>query len=101
MKTVMISQPMNGKTDEEIQYVRNQVKSKLEKLGYEVVNSYFNVEPENKKFPALWYLGESLKIMSNCDCVYFCKGWDSTRGCYMEYAAAKQYGLEVLFEDEV
>lgn len=101
MKTVMISQPMNGKTDEEIQYVRNQVKSKLEKLGYEVVNSYFNVEPENKKFPALWYLGESLKIMANCDCIYFCKGWSSARGCYMEYVAAKQYGLELLFEDEI
>lgn len=101
MKTVMISQPMNGKTDEEIQYVRNQVKSRLEKLGYEVVNSYFNVEPGNKKFPALWYLGESLKIMANCDCVYFCKGWSSARGCNIEYAAAKQYGLETLFENEI
>ena len=40
-KVVMICQPMNGKTDEEIQKVRNEAKAELETQGYIVAESYF------------------------------------------------------------
>lgn len=34
-----------------------------------------------------------------CTTVYFCKGWEQTRGCRMEHDAAVAYGMEILYED--
>lgn len=46
----------------------------------------------------LWFLAKSLQKMSECDLVYFCKGWETARGCIIEHEAARQYGLDVLYE---
>ena len=42
-KTAMISQPMRGKTDEEILDVRNRIAAKLKASGCEVVDTVFHV----------------------------------------------------------
>ena len=52
MKKAMLSQPMNGKTDEEIVATRERAIKELETAGYEVVNTLFTDEwydPENIK----------------------------------------------------
>lgn len=101
-KKVMISQPMAGKSPEEIVNVRDKVITYLEKSGFEVVDTYF---PNDSKYltvdilsKPLFCLGKSLMYMSYCDAVYFCKGWDKTRGCILEHKAAEAYGLEMLYE---
>ena len=40
---VFISQPMRGKTIEEIQEERKSIKEELEKQGYEVINSVLDI----------------------------------------------------------
>ena len=48
----MLSQPMNGKTEEEIKATREKAIAALEEKGYEVVNTLFTDEwysPENMK----------------------------------------------------
>lgn len=98
----MISQPMRGKTDEEIIEARNEALKVLGDKGLEVVNTYFDgfddedVEP-TKNIP-LSYLAASLECMSNCSVVYFCKDWENARGCRIEHEAAKAYGLEIIYE---
>lgn len=101
-KKVMISQPMAGKTPEEIVEVRDKVIKYLEKSGFEVVDTYF---PNDSKYltvdilnKPLFCLGKSLMYMSYCDAVYFCKGWDKTRGCILEHKAAEAYGLKIMYE---
>lgn len=101
-KKVMISQPMAGKTPDEIVEVRDKAIKYLEKSGFEVVDTYF---PNDSKYltvdilsKPLFCLGKSLMYMSYCDAVYFCKGWDKTRGCILEHKAAEAYGLEMLYE---
>ena len=32
--------------------------------------------------------------MSECDTVYFCKGWENARGCKIEHEVAKSYGYK-------
>lgn len=98
----MISQPMAGKTPEEIVKVRDKAIKYLEKSGFEVVDTYF---PNDSKYltvdilsKPLFCLGKSLMYMSYCDAVYFCKGWDKTRGCILEHKAAEAYGLKLLYE---
>lgn len=106
MYKAMISQPMAGKTDEEIVATRERAIGVLENLGYEVVNTLFTDEwlSSNKLTESgidnipLYFLAKSLEKMSQCHTVYFCKGWEKTRGCVIEHDAAMKYGLEIIYE---
>lgn len=106
-KRAMISQPMAGKTDEEIAEARDKARAKLHEMGYEFVNTMFTdewyseaaMEERGVVQVPLCYLAKSLESMSLCHAAYFCKGWENARGCRIEHDAAIAYGLEVLYED--
>jgi len=94
---IFISQPMQGKTQEEIKKTyENCFERCKERYGADIVmiNSYIEDAPADA-FP-LWYLGESIKRMSEADAAYFAKGWEQTRGCRIENQCAIEYGLEVV-----
>lgn len=109
MFKLFISQPMKDKTQAEIleerekcvAYFRNLI-TKLNKifkdsLDFEVINSFIEEEPSsNVQAPGLWYLGESLKLMSNADVVVFAKGWRKARGCRLERKCAEDYGITII-----
>lgn len=105
---VMLSQPMAGKTEEEIVATRERAIKALEGMGYEVVNTLFTdawYAPENMKERGvenipLCFLAKSLENMSKCHAAYFCKGWHNARGCRIEHEAAKAYGMTILYEEE-
>lgn len=108
MKKAMLSQPMAGKTEQEIIATREKAIAELEKRGYEVVNTLFTDEWYNKEkmeergvvqIP-LCFLAKSLENMSLCHAAYFCKGWENARGCKIEHDAAVAYGLDVIYEEE-
>ena len=108
MKKAMISQPMAGKTEEEIVATRERAKAHLESLGYEFVNTLFTDEWYSDKAMKergvenipLCFLAKSLESMSKCHVAYFCKGWNGTRGCISEHDIARAYGMEVMYEEE-
>lgn len=70
---VMIIQPMQGKTAQEIVEKRDAAAAHLELMGYEVVNNLFTDE---------WYSPEKM----------------AERGCRIEHEAAVTYGLTILCE---
>lgn len=102
-KKVMISQPMAGKTNLEIAEVRKKATQYLENKGFEVVNTFFkegfdrmiDVQSFDK---SIYYLSMAIKMMSECQAVYFCQGWEEARGCQIEHEVAKKYGLEIIHE---
>ena len=102
----MLSQPMRGKTDDEIAETREHAISSLEGMGYEVVNTLFTdeyysdwkAEERGVVQKPLMYLAKSLENMSLCHAAYFCKGWENARGCRIEHDAAKAYGLTIIYE---
>lgn len=103
----MLSQPMAGKTEEEIRVTRERAIETLRKRGYEIVNTLFTDEWYSKEqmesrgvvqIP-LCFLAKSLENMSLCHAAYFCKGWENTRGCKIEHDAAVAYGLEIIYEE--
>lgn len=103
----MLSQPMAGKTEEEIKATREKAIKVLKEKGYEIVNTLFTDEwysTEKMKERGvvqipLCFLAKSLESMSLCQIVYFCKGWENTRGCRIEHDAALAYGLEIIYEE--
>lgn len=97
MKKLFISQPMKGKTDEEILAVRNKAIASAEKhLGekVEVIDSFFQSAPADAK--PLWFLGKSIELLSDADVAYFAKGWDEARGCKIEHECALEYGIDII-----
>lgn len=103
----MISQPMAGKTDEEIAATREKAIEVLEEKGYQIVNTLFTDEWYNKEKMAergvvnipLCFMAKSMENMSLCHVAYFCKDWENARGCRIEHAAAKAYGLRIIYEE--
>ena len=107
MDKAMLSQPMAGKTQEEIIATREKAVAALTANGYQVVNTLFTDEWYSKEkmeergvvqIP-LCFLAKSLENMSLCHAAYFCKGWEQARGCRIEHEAAKAYGLTILYEE--
>ena len=104
----MLSQPMAGKTEEEIIKTREKAIKALEDKGYKIVNTLFTDEwysQEKMKERGvaqipLCFLAKSLENMSLCHAAYFCKGWENARGCRLEHEAAVTYGLEIIYEEE-
>lgn len=97
MKKLFISQPMRGKTDEEILATREKAIKSAEKYldePVEVIDSYFQNAPTEAK--PLWFLGKSLELLSTADVAYFAKGWDDARGCRIENQCAIDYGIAVI-----
>lgn len=97
---LFISQPMRGKTDAEIQAER--AKAIDECLAYatctgekiDIIDSIIDGAPDGAK--PLWYLGESLKLLSEADAAYFVLGWDENRGCKIEHMACSEYGIRII-----
>ena len=95
MKKVFISQPMRGKSDEEILMEREKAIKAAEKLvgePVEVIDSFFQNAPADAK--PLWFLGKSLELLSNADVAYFAPGWKDARGCIIEHDCAISYGIK-------
>lgn len=91
---LFISQPMNGKSDKEIQEVRDTAIAEVKDMFGEdiiVIDSIIKHAPKGAN--ALWYLGNSILLMSKADVVYFAKGWREARGCVVENTIANAYGL--------
>lgn len=101
MKYVFVSQPINGKTDDEVFLERESAIAKIrEKTGEEIIvlDSFILEDaPENSNV-GLWYLGKSIAILAEADLAYFVKGWNEARGCVIEHECAEKYGIEIIEE---
>lgn len=107
MAKAMISQPMAGKNEKEIVETRENAITFLKERGYDIVNTLFTDDWYSDKAMQergvvqipLCFLAKSLENMSKCHVAYFCKGWQTARGCRIEHEAAKAYGITIIYEE--
>lgn len=100
-KKLFISQPMNGKTDDAIQEVREEAIRKAKKqlkCNVVVIDSY--IKDASNSVKPLWYLGKSLEFLAEADVAYFAQGWKEARGCKIEHECAVQYGIPCIEETQ-
>lgn len=88
---IMISQPMKGKTEEQIRAEREELVKELESKGHEVIDTIFAEEPPKNADIGMWYLAKSIEAMSEVDGVVFMNGWENARGCVAEEYIARKY----------
>lgn len=97
MKKLFISCPMRKRNEEDIRKTFDRLHKIAEAIfdrELEVIPTYFEGDPPENANEALWYLGESIKKLSEAD--YFIGIFDEARefrGCIIENIAAKSYNI--------
>ena len=103
MTKVFISQPMNGKTVKQIEEDRKHaITLAREHINdeIEIISSYFeNYNPDKGCIP-MKYLAKSIEMLADADVAVFVKGWNTTRGCLIEFQCARSYGIKMIIEEE-
>lgn len=105
---VFLSLPMNGKDNAWIRREKEKMIRNYDAMcGDDVKNTY--VDTIDMTMPAdiflenineeeivnrIWFLSESLKIMSKCDVVLFHPEASHAKGCCVEYLTATKYGID-------
>lgn len=98
MIKLFISQPMKGRTDEEILAERERVAKEVQEVyedEVEVIDSYF---PDAHDYNPLVDLGRRIQLIAGADLVYFARGWEKSRGCKFEHTCAEEYGKDLAVE---
>ena len=97
---IFISQPMRNKTDAEIQAERSKAIDECQayaactgEKAY-IIDSIIGDAKDSAR--PLWYLGESLRLLSGADAAYFVRGWSENRGCRIEHIACSEYGIRII-----
>lgn len=97
MKKIYISQPMRGRSTDDIIAERKALVADaavaLQTDEVEVLDTYLNGYT-NK--PPLHLLALALEKMADADAVIFAPGWRDARGCRVEHLAASEYGISIV-----
>lgn len=89
---IFISQPMSGRTEEEILKERAMAIHDLKGMYGDKVEFLYSYFPDPE--PALRLLGRALEVMADADMAIFIDGWRNSRGCRIEYLCAGEYGIK-------
>lgn len=106
---VFISQPMGGRTLEEVKEERENIITILKKLDtglsdkgihIKVIDSFDEDAFVNKRHPLLC-MSDCLARMADADVVVFAPGWDKSGGCKIEHLCAETYHIStVMLKDK-
>lgn len=97
MKKLFVSIPMKGRTEEQIKESIQHMKRIAEAYEgeeLELIDSYIADKPPVNSKEAVWYLGESIKKLSEADVfigIIDCWDWN---GCSTENEIASRYGIK-------
>lgn len=96
MKKLFISCPMKGRTEENI---RDSM-ARMHKIAeayfgqeLEVIPTYIEDNPPENAKQAVWFLGESIKLMAEADFFIGVGYSDCFSGCTIEHEVACSYGI--------
>ncbi len=96
-KTIFISQPMNGRTDEEIRHERAALvlwaKEHLQEDVTALETFFDDFGPAAKP---LDYLARSIEFLARADVAIFAPGWQKARGCRIEHQCAEYYDIPMM-----
>lgn len=86
-----------GRMDEVILQAK-QAAEYLQSLGHEPV-SPMELHPDGSRTYGQ-FMGRDIEVLiDSCDAVYFCAGWEGSKGCQLEWYCARIYEKRMMFED--
>lgn len=112
-KNIFISQPMTGKSEEEILATRQKAIDEIHQLaskdGVEIniIASYID-DATRKHFKEhvsddinwdIFWLSQSLERLAMADMIWLCDGWEYSNGCNIELECATRYGISIMYPE--
>lgn len=97
---IYISIPITGHDLTKQRAKADHVASGIVALGHEPINPFGQPEPPeqlSEKERYAYYMGFDIADLLRSDAAYFCKGWQDSKGCRLEHAAAEIYGLPIYY----
>ena len=110
---IFISQPMTGKSEEEILATRQEAIDKIHQLASKdgeqvnIIDSYIDDATRNE-FQGrmgdainwdIYWLSQSLQKLALADTIWLCDGWEYSKGCNVELECAISYGLDIVYPE--
>lgn len=96
---IFISQPMSGIPDEEVEQIRKQITdTMIEKYGNVEIIDQFHIPKDelpgdDLQNPRIHKLGRSIQFLADADLVVFTGDFLHAKGCCVELAVCKEYGI--------
>ena len=93
---VYISIPITGHDIEQVEASLIFASAVLEKKGHTPVSPLALGHQDPEFYEAV--IGTDITALLLCDAVLFMDGYETSKGCRLEHAAAEIYGKEILYE---
>ena len=95
---VFLSQPMNGKTEEQIKEEREKALAQIRIIlpDAKLIDTYIT-DDLAEKHGGLRYLARSLDMLDEAHVIFMMDGWEWARGCRIEREAAVAYNIPVFY----
>ena len=93
---IYISIPITGQDIEQVEARLIFAKAVLERKGHTPV-SPLDVS-DNPDASYAEHMGRDISALLECDAVVFLEGWQESKGCALEHAAAKIYNKLITYE---
>ena len=112
-KNIFISQPMTGKSEEEILATRQKAIDEIHQLfdadgeQINIIASYID-DATRKHFKEhvsddinwdIFWLSQSLERLAMADIIWLCDGWEYSNGCNIELECATRYGVGIMYPE--
>ena len=112
-KNIFISQPMTGKSEEEILATRQKEIEKIHQrfdadgVEINIIASYIDdaTRKHFKKYVSddinwdIFWLSQSLERLAMADIIWLCDGWEYSNGCNIELECATRYGVGIMYPE--
>lgn len=102
MKTLFVSVPMKGRTEEEIKKSIDKMKKIAEIYEgeeLELIDSYVEHKPPHDSKEAIWHLSKSIEKLAQADLFIGIQGDWLWSGCEIERNVAQRYGIKTYSVD--
>lgn len=98
---IYISIPITGHDLDEQRAKAERLHQDIDAIGHDVINPFDVPEPPehfDDKERYAYYMGFDIADLLRSDAAYFSRGWEQSKGCRLEHAAAEIYGLKIYYE---
>ena len=94
--TIYVSGAITGRPAAEYKAQFSTTASRLQGLGYEVINPLNNGLPEDADWHA--HMKADIRLLTYCDEIYMMAGWERSTGATAEHALATALGMAIHYE---